>query len=95
MQSSAKESSFHSVHAVWEARAREDGYLCHFIGLERLNIHTCMCQNVCLCKYPHKYSNVGSEWIPIEPKIVHVNIANMSLYTGTSQKIRIWWKRLF
>ncbi len=32
-------------------------YFSHFIGLERLNTHTWMCQNARLCKYRRKHSN--------------------------------------
>ncbi len=37
-------------------------YFCCFLGLERLNTCTCMCQNARLCKYPCKHSNLVLNW---------------------------------
>ncbi len=77
MQSAAKENSFRfmchlkdRLSAVNEVHACEDrahknvvpSCFCRFIGLKRLNTHTCMSQNAHLCNYPHKQSNLGRKW---------------------------------
>ncbi len=74
MQSAAKEK-FHfmcrlkdRLSAVSEVHACEDRAhksiepSCRFIGLKRLNTHTCMSQNAHLCNYPHKQSSLGRKW---------------------------------
>ncbi len=52
-QSAVKENSFrtHVKMVLIERMSTELIYFCHFIGLERFNTHTCMCQNAHLCKY--------------------------------------------
>ncbi len=43
-----------------QRRSIEQNHFFHFISLEWLNTHTCMCQNVHLCKYPCKHSNLAA-----------------------------------
>ncbi len=58
MQSAVKVNFAICAH---EGESIEWSYFSHFTGLDRLNTHTCMCQNAHLCKYPCRHRYLGFE----------------------------------